>query len=195
MPEPDDAAAARSDEISPSLYAELERSARALLAKHGVRDRPETASLVNRACVKVLGKRRQQFESRAKLLAYAARAMENVLVDLARERRALKRGAGAAPEPLLAEAGESALPAAPSRDFEAALDVAEFCADLQQHDPHLRELIQLRFFAGLTWPEVAEVNGRQPAENQADWEFVRALAQSRFGAPEDRRSEAPRRRL
>lgn len=163
------------DTLSSDLYPEMERRARALLRGRRMAADPETDSLVNRACVNLLKGRTPRFENRAQFLAFIAASLRNVLVDVARERSALARGGGRAP---LAITKPGVEPVAPGRQETLVLDVQHKLEKLARHDPSLARLVELRFFGGLTWGEIAEVTGRLDAAIQKDWYFVRAWFRS-----------------
>jgi len=155
-------------DITPSLNQELGKRARGLLRKRRFSEDPETLSLVDRACEKMLKGEEHRFESRAQFLTYAAMTMRSVLINLARDRTTAKRGGGERP----AELEEGAVPE--QRDAETLiLDVNDRLRDLARHDPKLAQLVELRFFGGCTWDEVATVM-KQPVDAvKADWSFAR----------------------
>lgn len=166
--------------ITPSLYLELEARARALLRSRRFGPSPETASLVNRACVNLLERSPTDLETRSRFLVFAAAALRNVLVDLARERKTVRRGGGRADIQMGEEANQME---ASDHAPELVLDVHDRLDKLARHDQDLARLVQLRYFGGLTWPEVAEVMGRDEADIQKDWYFVRAWFRTELSDP------------
>jgi RNA polymerase sigma factor (sigma-70 family) len=134
------------------------------------------------------------FPDEARFIGYAARVMRGVIIDLVRERRALKRGAGfhitrlptevdVAAAPGFAADGQAADgPAAfdPAAGDPAAGDpaLAQLSAaldELAQRDPALAELVDLRYFCGYTFDEIAAQRGISKRTVQRDWEKARLL--------------------
>ena len=154
--------------LVPKVYAELHR-----LAHHQMRAERsgrtlQTTALVHEAYLRLVDTRRVRWESRAHFLAVAAQAMRRVLVDAARARRARKRG-GAEPPVALDEA----LLAAPNRSSSlVALDDA--LTTLASVDPRKSQVVELRYFAGLSAAETAAVLGVSPETVQRDWRVAKA---------------------
>jgi RNA polymerase sigma factor (TIGR02999 family) len=165
------------DELLPILYAELRRIAAGYLQRERVGHTLQPTALVHEAYVGLLGQRDVEWQSRAHFLGVAARTMRRILVDHARARHADKRGGGAR---VNLDEG-LAVANAPDVDL-IALDAA--LRDLEALDPRLVRVVELRYFAGLTTREIAEVMGVSPAT--VDRERVTATAWLRnrlSGAP------------
>lgn len=162
MPEPFD--------LTPSLYGELEQRARAILGMRRVGDDPETLSLVHAACIKMWKGEARTFATRADFLAFSATAMRHVLIDLVRSRRAARRGGDRGRVPL-DEASSSAR--APGGGEDEVLDVHEKLDRLAREDGRLARVVELRFFGGLTYAEIAEVLQTSPEVAEADWRFAK----------------------
>jgi RNA polymerase sigma factor (TIGR02999 family) len=119
------------------------------------------------------------FPDEARFIGYAARVMRGVIIDLVRERRALKRGAGFQITRLPTEVDAAAADGVSAGDaggadpaltrLSAALD------DLAQRDPALAELVDLRYFCGYTFEEIAVQRGLSKRTVQRDWEKARLL--------------------
>lgn len=174
----DDLAAER---LFPLVYEELRRMARRQLAReHG----PQTLNptdLVHEAYFKLAG-RVPDAGDRAHFLAIAARAMRQVLVDRARQRRAQKRGGGAAVVTLSEAHGGPG-------DLDAA-DLLALDAALEHLDPRQRQVVEYRFFGGLEEREIAELLQVTTRTVQRDWVKARAwLYRELYGG--DRIPEAP----
>ncbi len=163
--EGDDGALAQ---LVPQVYAELRR-----LAHHHMRgERPgrtlQTTALVNEAYLRLVDTRRVRWQSRAHFLGVAAQAMRRVLVDAARARGARKRGSAEPPVSL-----DDALLAAPERSASlVALDDA--LTALADVDPRKSQVVELRYFAGLSVAETAAVVGVSPETVQRDWRVAKA---------------------
>jgi RNA polymerase sigma factor (TIGR02999 family) len=150
-----------------AVYGELRRLARGYLQRER-RDHslPPTA-LVHEAYMKLIDQRRVQWQNRSQFFAIAAHLMRRILVDHARMRLALKRGAGAR-VPF-----ENIDPASPAPDVDVlALDAA--LERLAAEYPRQSQLVELRFFGGLTVPEIAAVLGVAPITVKRDWALARA---------------------
>jgi len=156
------------DQLFPLLYDELRR----LAARHLRRERtPHTlqaTALVNEAYLKLVQQDGVRCENRAHFFGIAARVMRCLLVDHARARGAAKRGDGATIVPE-AEILGIALP--PSLDMIALDEALKRLADT---DPRQSELVELRFFGGLTIDEVSRVLGISPATVSREWTVARA---------------------
>jgi RNA polymerase sigma-70 factor (ECF subfamily) len=149
-----------------AVYDELRRLAGSYLRRER-RDHslPPTA-LVHEAYMKLVDQRRVEWQNRAHFFAIAAQQMRRILVDHARARGAAKRGAGGTVPLSDLELGVDPLPV----DL-VALD--EALKKLAQIDERQTRLVELRFFAGLTIEETAEMLGIAPATVKRDWALAR----------------------
>lgn len=160
------------------LYFDLKRIAAARVSG-GARDETISATgLVNEAYLKLVGAEQLSLESRKHFFACAARAMRQILIDRARIAQAGKRGA--AFEHVTLEGCEAAAEPLALFDLDQALE------DLEQIDPALRELVELRYFAGLSLPQIAELRAVSPRTAARDWERARALLRVRLDEIERR---------
>jgi RNA polymerase sigma-70 factor (ECF subfamily) len=158
--------AARSRLIA-VVYDELRRLARGYLRRER-RDHslPPTA-LVHDAFLKMVDQRRVRWQNRAQFFAIAAHQMRRILVDHARAHQAVKRGAAARVPLTDIQAGEDA-----SDVNVLALDAA--LEKLSERYPRQGQLVELRFFGGLTVAETAAVLGVAPITVKRDWALARA---------------------
>jgi len=155
---------AAMDLVLPLLYDDLRRLARRQLAReHGSRTIQPTA-LVHEAYLKLAGSA-PQAQNRAHLLAIAAHAMRQVLVDHARERRAAKRGPDWVSTTLTDGVSTTTL----DPEGLLALDDA-----LERLEPRQRQVVECRFFAGLGDEEIAEALGVTTRTVRRDWVKARA---------------------
>jgi RNA polymerase sigma factor (TIGR02999 family) len=133
------------------------------------------------------------WENRAHFFAAAAEAMRRILIDRARARRRIKRGADSEGKPAqkitldLREVAELT----DDRDPEAILALDRAIERLSEQDPRLRDIVRLRFYAGLSVEETAEAIGVSPRTVKRDWNFARAWLFDQLGhdsgpAEEDR---------
>ncbi|MBP7587536.1 MAG: sigma-70 family RNA polymerase sigma factor [Thermoanaerobaculia bacterium] len=165
------------DQLVPLLYDELRGVARRLLRGERPGHTLSTTALVNETYLRLLEARRLAPGDRAAFLGVAAVTMRRLLVDAARRRLADKRGGGAPVAPLddLAE-----LVAAPEADAElVALDAA--LDTLAAASPRVRQVVELRFFAGLTLEETAATLGLSIKTVQRDWLAARAWLRAEIG--------------
>lgn len=128
---------------------------------------PPTA-LVNEAYLKLVGDSAPELNNRSHLLGVAARAMRQVLVEHARRRLAAKRGGGDVAVTLIDEIAPAEMP----NEQVVALD--EALTRLDVLSPRLRQVVECRFFAGLTEDETAQVLGVTARTVQRDWARARA---------------------
>ncbi|WP_141058996.1 ECF-type sigma factor [Stenotrophomonas rhizophila] len=155
------------DRVLTLLYQELHNMARRQLAGQQGRTLDAT-SLVHESYLKLLGARgAARFEDRAHFFAYAASAMRSVVVDYARNRLARKRG-GDLKRVDLPENSSSGVRL--DEDL-LALDVA--LARLQAVDGHLAKVVELRYFAGLSEQEIADLCQRSERSIRRDWQKAR----------------------
>jgi RNA polymerase sigma factor (TIGR02999 family) len=156
------------DELVPLVETELRRLARGYLR----RERPghvlQTTALVNEAFVRLVGWQGVQWQNRAHFIAVAAQVMRHILVDMARRRARSADG----PRVLAVELAD-AEPAVQDRSRDLmALD--EALCGLAEQDPRKSQIVELRFFGGLTLEEIAEVIGVAPATVSREWAKARA---------------------
>ena len=156
------------EELTPLVYGELRR-----LAHHYIsRERPghtlQTSALVNEAYLRLVEQKGIDWQCRAHFYGIAARLMRQVLVDYARRRGYAKRGGGARRVSL-----DEALVVSDERAAEVvALD--EALESLAKLDPRQSQIVELRFFGGLSIEEAAEVLGVSPGTVMADWTVAKA---------------------
>jgi RNA polymerase sigma factor (TIGR02999 family) len=130
---------------------------------------------VNEAFLRLVGTQ-DQLENRAHFFGAAARAMERVLVDHARQKQALKRGGDRARVSLHDIHGPSAEP-----DL-GVIEVHEVLAHLEREGPELAALVRLRYFIGLTLEQIAELDGVSLATVKRRWTFAKAWLFDRLEA-------------
>lgn len=162
-----DEAAAR---VFPLVYEQLRELAARQLRKERAGHTLQPTALVHEAFLKLQSQHEAEFESRSHMLAVAAMAMRRILVDHAERRRSQKRGGGAARKDL-----EHALevPAPDTADPVDLIALDEALRALAELDERKARVVELRWFAGLSVEEVAEVLATSPATIKRDWEFAR----------------------
>src|SRR5438552_237097 len=161
----DDAALA---ELTPLVYDELRR----LAHRHMDGQRPDhtlqTTALVNEAYLRLADQTSPHWQNRAHFFAVAARAMRQILVSYARSQRAQKRGGGA----LKIHLNEAAL-VSPEESKEI-VDLHEALERLAALDSRKAQVVELKYFGGLNYDEIAEVLKISPVTVRRDWKFARA---------------------
>ena len=167
----DDGDSDAADRLLPLVYEELRRLAAQKLALEKPGQTLDATSLVHEAYLRLIGHDAPRaFKDRGHFLAAAATAMRRILIDNARHKRAQKRGGCGSRQPL-----EDV--AAPTPD-EELLALDEALQRLAAADPLKAKLVELRYFAGLTSDQAAEVLGLSPRTADRHWAFARAWLQA-----------------
>lgn len=151
------------------LYAELQALARVHLRAHGPAATLETGGLLHEAYLRLVDRGRVAPADRTHFLALASRAMRFVLCDRARAQGRQKRGGPAHTLPL-----EAALTLeAPDEGAAELLALDRALDHLRAFSERLADLVEYRFFGGLSYPEIADVTGRSVATVERDWTRAR----------------------
>jgi RNA polymerase sigma factor (TIGR02999 family) len=166
------------DGLFQRLYPDLRRIARARLAPHRRDPMLSTTVLVHECWLKLKAAERVAPADRGQFLAYAASAMRSIIVDIARAARAERRGGDVAHVTLSTAVGEQI--AAPE---ERVLDVEEAVQQLAQLDPRLAQVVEMRWFAGLSDADIAEALGISDRTVRRDWEKARLLLAAALRSP------------
>lgn len=159
------------DELLPIVYDELRHLASSFLRREYAVS-IQTTELAHEAYFKLTNQRTVDWKNRGQFFAIAAQAMRRILIDAARQRRTLKHGAEKVP-----------LDDAPTISVEVdhnllELDVA--LSELEEFDEKQCRLVELRYFAGLTIEETAEVMRVSPTTVKREWEIARAWLYQRM---------------
>jgi RNA polymerase sigma factor (TIGR02999 family) len=154
--------------IVPIVYDELRRVARAHLGRERPNHTLQATALVHEVYLRLVNVDRMTVEGRAHFLAVAGRLMRQILVDHARRKRADKRGGEYTIVGIDQAAGA---PGAPALDL-IALDDA--LTELASFDPRQREVVELKYFAGLTIAEIATTLGISAATVEREWATAKA---------------------
>jgi len=155
------------EQLTPIVYKELRRIARRYMRGERANNTLQTTALVNEAYLRLVGVKRMRFNDRAHFFAVSATLMRRILVDHAR-RRNLKRGAGVEHISL----DEAALFGTDRDSGLVMLDDA--MAALARFDSRKAQVVELRFFGGLSVEETAEVLKISTATAMRDWSMARA---------------------
>lgn len=172
---------AASEDLAEALFDELRRVAQGQLRHDRANHTLQATALVNEAWVRLSREGVGRASDRGEFLRHAARAMRNVLCDYARWRGAAKRGGdGGQPIELL----EEELLGWRERDVDV-LDLELAIERLEERDPELAQLVELRFFAGRSEEEAALVLGKTRRQVQHAWTLARAFLHRELSSASD----------
>jgi len=150
------------------VYDELRRIAGRYMKGERQGHTIQATALVNEAYLRLVEIKRVRWQNRAQFFGVAARSMRRILVDAARARRSQKRGAGAEMVPF-----DEALVVSQEPD-QSVIDVDEALKALTAMDERKGQVVELRYFGGLTVSETAEVLKVSPETVMRDWDFAKA---------------------
>ena len=154
-------------ELTPLVYDELRRLAHHFMEGQHLNHTLQTTALVNEAYLRLADQTNPNWNGRAHFFAVAARAMRQILVSYARSNRAQKRGGGA----VRIELDEAAI-LSPQQSQEI-IDLNEALDRLDILDSRKAQVVELKFFGGLNYDEIAEVLKIARATVRRDWEFAK----------------------
>jgi RNA polymerase sigma factor (TIGR02999 family) len=160
-----------AEELMPLVYDELRRLARGFMARERRDHTLQPTALVNEAYLRLVDQTRVDWRGRTHFRAVGARVMRRILIDHARQHGSAKRGGGQQRVTL----GESLLRSAdPELDLTELLNLNEALGRLRELDDRQAQVVELRFFGGLTTEEVAEELGVSKRTVEGDWTHGRA---------------------
>ena len=160
--------AGAAHDLFAATYPELRRLARARLRDGGRSSLVDTASVVHEWYLKFARGRGLQLSDRVHFMRYASRAMRAVIIDFARRRVAARRGGGAPHVSLTL--GDAERIAAGEEEI---LRVHEALEELAALDGRMAQVVELRYFGGMTEPEIAQALGVTDRTVRRDWEKAR----------------------
>jgi RNA polymerase sigma factor (TIGR02999 family) len=155
------------DQLTPLVYSELRRIAQACMAGERPGHTLQASALVNEVFLKLIDTRRVQWKNRAHFFAISARLMRRILVDFARRKHYQKRGGGAVQVTL----DENVTPITDRRRDLVELDDA--LNALAALNPRVSQVVELRYFGGLTEAETAEALSVSTDTVLRDWKFAK----------------------
>lgn len=170
-----------ADALFSALYSELHRLARRQLSRHASGGTLGATTLLHEAYLDICRRESAVFPDRGRFMAYASKVMRGLIIDYARSRRAEKRG------------GNFHITSLGDKDGEAPADanelsrIGEALDGLAQVDPPLAEVVDLKFFCGFSFAEIAAMRGVSERTVQRRWEKARiylhgALEEERAGS-------------
>jgi RNA polymerase sigma factor (TIGR02999 family) len=157
------------EELTPLVYDELRRLARAYLRHERQGHTLESTALVHEAYMRLVDQREVQWQSRNQFFGIAASLIRRILVDHARARLAAKRGGSSVKLSL-----DEAMAATEKKDLDL-ISLNDALKALSETDSQQARIVELRYFAGLTIEETAEVIGISPATVKRDWLVAKAF--------------------
>ena len=157
-----------ADQLLPLVYGELRRLAAQKMAREAPGHTLQPTALVHEAWLRLAGEQNQQWDSRGHFFSAASEAMRRILIEHARSKNAVKRGADF--ERVKFESIDAAV-LAEGEEFLLLNDALE---KLEREDPDAAQVVKLRFFAGLTNEEAGQVLGVTDRTAKRYWTFARA---------------------
>jgi len=155
-----------ADALFSALYNELRRLANRELARQGSFANLSATTLLHEAYIEMAAKDGNAFPDRGRFMGYAARVMRGLIIDHARNRSAQKRGGHFE---ITSMAGEIDDPVDPQK----LSDISDALDELAQADALLAEIVDLRFFCGFTFAEIAAMKNISERTAQRHWEKAR----------------------
>ena len=156
------------EQLVPLVYDELHRMALRYLVGERSTVSLQATALVNEVCLRLLGWDEVRWQNRGHFFGVSAQMMRRVLVDIARRRRATRRGARALHVPL------EGIDVAAAEPDAVLVAIDEALEKLATEDPRKARVVELRFFGGLTMEETAQALGISLRTANNDWAFARA---------------------
>jgi RNA polymerase sigma factor (TIGR02999 family) len=156
------------DKLLPIVYAELHRLASAYMRKENPAHTLQTSALVNEAYIKLVDQKNVRWQNRAHFFGIAAQLMRRILVDHARSRTRMKRGAGDKKLSL----NEAAIVTNDSAESFLSLDDA--LKRLAEIDAKKSRIVEMKIFCGLNMKEIAEVEKVSPSTVEREWRKAKA---------------------
>jgi len=153
--------------LVPLVHAELKRIARGKLRAERANHTLQSAALVNEVFLRLVGSAPQELQNRAHFVAIASKLMRQILVDHSRQRHALKRDGGDRVDLEAIDALEA------GNDAEL-IGLDDALSELSRVDERQAKIVELKFFGGLSAPEVAELLGLSRATVDREWATARA---------------------
>ena len=157
-----------ADELLPLVYEELRKLAFVRMANEKPGQTLQPTALVHEAWLKIAGDGNEHFANRRHFFKAAAGAMQQILIDMARRKQRLKHGANLIGD----ELHESRI--AMSVPSEELLAVNDALATLALEDPQAAQVVQMRYFVGMTVPEIGAALDLAPRTVDRHWAFARA---------------------
>jgi RNA polymerase sigma factor (TIGR02999 family) len=160
------------DQLFAALYPELRKIAHARLRTNGAVEHLETTALVHESFVRLVEAKRLDLTDRKHFFTYAAKTMRNIIIDFARERLAKRRGGGG---PILQITPTLAETVSTPDGGDLLIRIHDALGSLEEADPDLARVVEMRYFGGYTEAEIAELVGSSERTVRRQWEKARAF--------------------
>lgn len=167
---------AAHEKLMPLVYSELRRLASNYLRRERAGHTLQPTALVNEAYLKLIDQRNAKWQNRAHFFGISAQLMRRILVDHARQHQAVKRGGSEQQRVSITSVEKFAKE--PEVDL---LALNEALDELTRMDPQQSQIVELKFFGGLSIEEIAEVLGIGHATVERDWKMARAWLRRQLG--------------
>ncbi|MGB6482791.1 MAG: ECF-type sigma factor [Candidatus Acidiferrales bacterium] len=154
-----------ADALFSALYSELRRLAKHELARHGAPVTLSATTLLHRAYIEIAGQDGTSFPDRNRFMGYAARVMRGLIIDHARSHQAQKRGGQFEITSLAAEID--------AVDDQKLTQISEALDELAKAEPALAQVVDLKFFCGFSFQEIAAMKDVSERTVQRQWEKAR----------------------
>jgi RNA polymerase sigma factor (TIGR02999 family) len=171
-----------ADALFAALYAELHRLAKRELWRQGAVLSISATTLLHEAYLDISGRCGASFPDRARFMGYAARVMRGLIIDYARSRTAVKRGGQFEITRLGTEFAE------PHADEQELTEISNALNQLAKADPSLAQVVDLKFFCGFSFADIAAMQGISERTVQRKWEKARIYLHRHLRAPAHRES-------
>ena len=158
---------AAADVLFSTLYSELHRLAKRELARWGTPASLSVTTLLHEAYLNIAAREGQSFPDRARFMGYAVRVMRGLVIDHARNRNAIKRGGGFEITSLKTDLGENSV------DVKELSSISDALDQLAKVEPKLAELVDMKFFCGFSFAEIAALENLSERTVQRRWEKAR----------------------
>ncbi|SRR6266404_2129399 len=155
------------DELIPLVYDELRRLAGRYMRRESEGHTLQTSALVNEAYLRLVDQQNVKWQNRAHFFGVAAQLMRRILVDHARSRSRAKRGGGVQMVPLAEQA-------VISQELADVIALDDALKNLAEMDPRKSQIVEMKFFGGLTTEEVAEVLNVTSRTVEREWRKAKA---------------------
>ncbi len=166
----EDGEAGAAEELLPLVYEELRLLAAQKMAQEKPGQTLQATALVHEAYIRLVGTQAQDWDGRGHFFAAAAEAMRRILIDRARRKKSLKRGGGRR----RVDFDHLVLPVDNSGDPDDLIAMNEALDKLSEEDKVKAEVVKLRYFAGLTFEQVANILNISTITAKRYWTYARA---------------------
>ncbi len=156
-----------ADALFATLYSELHRLARQQLARNAGGLTLGTTTLLHQAYLDMAGRESAVFPDEGRFMGYAARVMRGLIIDYARSRKARKRGGQFEFAPLVSEVAD------PATDDKTLARISDALDELANVEPLLAQVVDLKFFCGFSFAEIAAMRGLSERTVQRHWDKAR----------------------